>query len=134
MSRVTVIRLAILCLTFLFTASSQGQEKTPPVSTDARIGVMETALKKRADVESFAIAKAAGYTAMQMHSGMPPGMKKKGHDQSEGLPIGDDPAILESWIAESKKHGVEIISLCAGSLNKCQIWDRDRELAMRIAK
>ena len=95
---------------------------------------METALKKRGDVKSFAIAKAAGYTAIQMHSGMPPGMKRKDNDQSAGLPIGDDPAILESWIAASEKHGVEIISLCAGSLNRCQIWDRDHELAMRIAK
>lgn len=134
MPRITDILLAMFCLTFLSMAPSEGQEKAQPASTHARIGVMETALKKRADVESFAIAKAAGYTAMQMHSGMPPGMKKNGFDQSASLPIGDDAAILESWIAASEEHGVEIISLCAGSLNRCQIWDRDRELAMRIAK
>ncbi len=108
--------------------------QTQQPKTNARIAVMETAFQRRGDVKSFALAKAAGYTAMQMHSGNPPGMKKTDHDQSIGLPIGDDPKILDSWIAESKKHGVEIISLCAGSLNKCQIWDRDRELAMRIAK
>ncbi len=130
MSRILVVTFALISLTLLSTASSDAQEK----ATNARIGVMETAFNKRGDVKSFAIAKAAGYTAMQMHSGMPTGMKKKDHDQSAGLPIGDDPAILESWIAASEKHGVEIISLCAGSLNKCQIWDRDRQLAMRIAK
>ncbi len=130
MPRLNTVHLTVFSLTFLLLASSQAQQ----TSSDAKIGVMETALNKRADVASFALAKAAGYTAIQMHSGMPPGMKKKGHDQSKGLPIGDDPKILDSWIAESKKQGVEIVSLCAGSLNKCQIWDRDRELAMRIAK
>ena len=134
MFRFTVIHFAMFCVTFLFVASSEGQEKTQPILTNARIGVMETAFNKRGDVKSFALAKEAGYSAIQMHSGNPPGMKKKGHDQSASLPIGKDPAILDSWIAESKKHGVEIISLCAGSLNRCQIWDRDRALAMRIAK
>jgi len=134
MPRVHFIYFAVFYLSFVLLASSEGQEKTQPVLTNARIGVMETAFNKRGDVKSFALAQAAGYTAIQMHSGNPPGMKKKGHDQSASLPIGDDPAILDSWIEESKKHGVEIISLCAGSLNRCQIWDRDRELAMRIAK
>lgn len=62
------------------------------------------------------------------------GFKKKPFDQSIGLRIGSDPAILESWQSQSQQHGVKIVSLCAGSLNKCQIWDKDRELAMRIAK
>lgn len=91
-----------------------------------RIAVMETAFKKRADVSSFLDAKNAGYAAIQMHSGTP--------DRKTGLPIGNDPAILQSWKKASEEHGVKIISLCAGSLNNCQIWDRDRELAMRIAK
>ncbi len=106
-----------------------------PKKADRRkIAVMETAFRKSGDATSFADAKAAGYTAIQMHSGMPAGFKKKPLDQSLSLPIGTDPLILKSWQAESAMHGVEIISLCAGSLNKCQIWGRDRELAMRIAK
>ncbi len=99
-----------------------------------KIAVMETAFRKYGDASSFADAKAAGYKAIQMHSGMPAGFKKKPLDQTLNLPIGTDPAILKSWQTESEKHDVKIISLCAGSLNKCQIWGRDRELAMRIAK
>jgi sugar phosphate isomerase/epimerase len=99
-----------------------------------KIAVMETAFQKRADVTSFNDARAAGYTAIQMHSGVPDGFNKKPLDQSLGLEIGADPSVLKSWETASQEHGVEIISLCAGSLNKCQIWDRDRELAMRIAK
>ena len=38
------------------------------------------------------------------------------------------------WKEASRKHDVEIVSLCAGSLNRCQIWDQDRDVAMRIAK
>ena len=131
MLRTLFFLLAALSLSLISIPSLEAQEET---KSTAKIGVMETALNKRANLASFALAKAAGYTAIQMHSGNPPGMKRKNNDQSAGLPIGDDPAILESWIAESKKQDVEIISLCAGSLNRCQIWDRDRELAMRIAK
>jgi len=142
MSRILFLTLTIISLTFLSPGASDAQEKSKetdttqaqPAKTNARIAVMETAFKTRANLKSFAMAKEAGYTAIQMHSGIPAGMKRKGHDQSQGLPIGEDPAILDSWIAESKKQGVEIVSLCAGSLNGCQIWDRDRELAMRIAK
>lgn len=100
----------------------------------SKIGVMETAFGKRGDVTSFEEAKAAGYSAIQMHSGQPAGISKKPIDQSLGLEIGRDPKILQSWKVASEKHGVEIVSLSAGSLNKCQIWDRDREVAMRIAK
>ena len=71
---------------------------------------------------------------MQMHSGQPAAMGKGPIDKATGLEIGKDPAILESWKKAAAEHGVEIVSLCAGSLNKCQIWDRDREVAMRIAR
>ena len=103
-------------------------------SPNNRIAVMETAFGKRGDVSSFVDAKLAGYTAIQMHSGQPSEMKKPPFDQSIGLAIGEDPAVAKAWKQASEKHGVKIISLCAGSLNKCEIWDRDRELAMRIAK
>lgn len=100
----------------------------------AKIAVMETAFNTRADVGSFELAKRAGYSAIQMHTGMPEGLSKKPIDRSLSLEIAANPSVLPSWQAASKKHGVEIISLCAGSLNKCQIWDQDREVAMRIAK
>ena len=100
----------------------------------AKIAVMETAFKQQADVRSLEDARQAGYRAIQMHSGMPPGFRKKPIDPSAGLAIGADPSIIESWREASDQHGVEIISLCAGCLNKCEIWDRDREVAMRIAR
>ena len=101
----------------------------------SKIAVMETALGTRADVASFQAAKVAGYTAIQMHSGQPAGMSKKEPiDKKTGLAIGSDPSILQSWKKASAEHGVEITSLCAGSLNACEIWDKDREVAMRIAK
>ena len=99
-----------------------------------KIGVMETAFSKRADVTSFKDAKAAGYAGIQMHSGVPAGFNKQPIDQSLGLEIGANPSVLKSWLQASKAHGIEIVSLCAGSLNRCQIWDRDREVSMRIAK
>ena len=102
--------------------------------TGAKIAVMETAFGKRGDASSFKDAKLAGYAAIQMHSGEPKGLKKKPLDQKLSLPIGKDPAVINSWMKESKEHDVQIISLCAGTLNKCQVWDRDRELAMRISK
>ncbi len=95
---------------------------------------METAFGKRADASSFQDAKAAGYDAIQMHSGMPAAIRKKPIDSKLGLAIGADPSVLESWKEASRKHDVEIVSLCAGSLNRCQIWDQDRDVAMRIAK
>ena len=101
---------------------------------DLKIAVMETAFGKRGDVSSIKVARDAGYHAIQMHSGVPNGFNKKPIDQSLALEIGTDPAVLQSWKAASRKHDVQIISLCAGTLNKCQIWDRDREIAMRIAK
>ena len=101
---------------------------------EARIAVMETAFGKRADVTSLEDAKQAGYPAIQMHSGHPKKISKKPIDPKTSLAIGRDPAILKSWKTASSETGVRIISLCAGSLNRCQIWDRDREVAMRIAR
>jgi len=98
-----------------------------------KIAVMETALGKRGEASSLLDAKNAGYNAIQMHSGVPEGFKKP-IDSSLGLPLGKDESVVESWKAASQKHGVEIMSLCAGSLNKCEIWDEDREVSMRIAK
>jgi sugar phosphate isomerase/epimerase len=108
----------------------------PALSEDAhvKIAVMETAFNKRGDAGSFLDAKNAGYAAIQMHSGVPAGLRQKPIDPLTTLAIAQDPEILGAWKTASKKHGVKIISLCAGSLNKCEIWERDREAAMRIAK
>lgn len=111
-----------------FGPSLSGQ---PPA---AKIAVMETAFQKQGDVSSFLDAKRAGYSAIQMHSGMPAAIRKKPIDPSLGLAIGSNPSIVKSWAQASEENGVEIISLCAGALNRCQIWDRDREVATRIAK
>ncbi|NNE00150.1 MAG: sugar phosphate isomerase/epimerase [Pirellulaceae bacterium] len=126
--RTLLLWLVVTSAAFSAIAPSFGQETQP------RIAVMETAFKKFADVTSFQDAKEAGYHAIQMHSGMPVEIRKKPIDPTLSLQIGQDPAIVESWHQASQHHGVQIISLCAGSLNKCQIWDKDREVAMRIAK
>ena len=110
---------------------------TPIVSThrdDSKIAVMETAFNKRADASSFEDARKAGYNAIQMHSGMPAGKRIKKIDPSFNLELATDAKVIERWKEESLKHQVKVISLCAGSLNKCEIWGADRELAMRIAK
>ena len=99
-----------------------------------KIAVMETAFRKKADASSFQDAKQAGYTAIQMHSGMPEAIRNRPIDSSAGLAIGNDPSLLRSWQSAAEQHDVKIISLCAGSLNRCEIWGRDREVAMRIAK
>ena len=121
---------SLLTLAAVVATTSTLFAQSPP-----RIAVMETALGKVGDAASFELAEKAGYTAMQMHSGnLNKKKKNKRIPLSAGLPIGSDPKVLTSWKTASRKHGVEIISLCAGSLNKCRIWDRDREVAMRIAK
>ena len=99
-----------------------------------KIAVMETAFGKQGDFTSLAVAKQAGYSAIQMHSGMPAAIRKKPIESSIELEIGKDPTVLKSWAQASEKQDVKIISLCAGSLNKCQIWNKDRDVAMRIAK
>lgn len=116
----------LLAWLLLVTAASAEQ-------SEHKIAVMETALGKRGDATSIEDARAAGYQAIQMHSGIPIGFSDKPIDPSSGLPIANDPSLLEAWQKASRQHDVEIISLCAGSLNKCEIWGRDREVAMRIA-
>ena len=106
----------------------------PPTSDVSKIAVMETAFSKRADASSFKDARDAGYNAIQMHSGMPAGKKIKRIDPGFNLDIATDKELIQRWKEESLKHQVKIISLCAGSLNKCEIWGADREIATKIAK
>ena len=110
---------------------------TPIVSAnqdDLKIAVMETAFNKRADVSSFEDARRSGYNAIQMHSGMPAGKKIKKIPADFNLELTRDKEIIERWKEAALKHQVKVISLCAGSLNKCEIWGADRELAMKIAR
>lgn len=102
--------------------------------TRAKIAVMETAFGKRGEVTSFVDAKNAGYSAIQMHTGTPAGFRGKSIAADSSLPFAVDPSILDSWRTASRKHDVEIVSLCAGCLNKCQIWDRDHEASMRVTR
>lgn len=128
------LRFCILLTSLIASAIHTNSSHAQTESAGHGIAVMETAFNKRADATSFQDAKEAGYTAIQMHSGMPQEIRKKPIDSSTCLAIGKDPSLLEAWKKASSEHGVEIMSLCAGSLNKCEIWDKDREVAMRIAK
>ena len=65
---------------------------------------------------------------------MPVGKKIKKIDSAYSLDLATKKNLIQQWKDASSEHNVKIISLCAGSLNKCEIWGRDRELAMRIAK
>jgi sugar phosphate isomerase/epimerase len=128
MNRSFVSMLVVASLAFAPTPQANSEDGR------SKIAVMETAFQKRADASSLADARQAGYSAIQMHSGMPQGFRKKPLDRSAGLAIGLDPTIVQSWRGASEQYRVEIISLCAGCLNKCRIWDRDREAAMRVAR
>lgn len=120
--------LIVAALVFTANASAQTAERS------RQIAVMETAFQKKAQASSLLDAKRSGYDAIQMHSGMPEAILQKPIPHTLDLPIAQDPHVLASWKEASRTHGVQIVSLCAGSLNRCEIWDRDRDVAMRIAK
>lgn len=80
---------------------------------DAKIGVMETAFGYRCEVESVRLAKESGYAGVQIHTG------RLGKDGKMTI---SDPEIQKQFIAASKKHGVEICSLCAGAMNRVNVW------------
>lgn len=128
--------VCILANAFLWNSHSLAiQTDGDAAEKSSKIAVMETAFRKSGDVSSIEDAKSAGYSAIQMHSGKIVGAKKKQPIAPDsGLAIGSDPKIVKAWKEAAEKYQVKIVSLCAGSLNKCQIWDRDREVAMRVAK
>jgi len=132
--------LHLIGIPILFLAGCSSGDLVKPEALaggeEFKIAVMETAFNRKAgDVTSFADAKTAGYAAIQMHSGQPKGMNKSDPiHPSTSLEIGKDPSVLESWKQTSEELGLKIISLCAGSLNACQVWGRDYEVSMRIAK
>lgn len=73
---------------------------------------METAFGLRCSVESVRLAKESGYSGVQIHTGR---LEKGGR-----LTI-SNPAIQKEFLKTSKKHGVEIFSLCAGAMNRIDI-------------
>ncbi len=94
---------------------------------EAKIGVMETAFGYRGKVESIALAKKAGYQGIQIHTGKL---------DAENVLTLSDPELLAEFRKASEEHEVEIISLCAGSMNKLTIWQKgpDRERGLAIMK
>lgn len=79
---------------------------------DSKIGVMETAFGLRCSVESVRLAKESGYSGVQIHTG-------KLH--KDGVMTISDPKIQNDFLTASKKHGVEISSLCAGAMNRIDV-------------
>ena len=99
--------LFLACLPFFTLALSYGQEKQP------YLAVMETAFGHRTKVESIALSKEAGYQGVQIHTGS--------LDKEKKLTLAD-PELQKQFLAASKKHQIEIVSLCAGSMNRLAIW------------
>lgn len=92
---------------------------------DSKLAVMETAFGNRCMVESIALTKESGYAGVQLHTGS--------LDQNQVLTI-SDPKLQNQFLAAVEEHGVEIVSLCAGSMNKIKVWEpgesRDQGLAI----
>ena len=90
------------------------------------IAVMETALGNRAKLESIYQAKEAGYSGVQLHTGVL---------DDKGVLTMADPKLIQSFLAASKAHGIEIVSLCAGSMNGTPAWEAEsRAQAIAIGK
>ena len=94
---------------------------------DSKIGVMETAFGLRCEVESVRLAKESGYEGVQIHTGR---LEKDGQ-----LTI-SDPALQAAFKKAAADHEVEIFSLCAGSMNRLNIWEagKAREDGLKVMK
>ncbi|MEM9481037.1 MAG: sugar phosphate isomerase/epimerase family protein [Verrucomicrobiota bacterium] len=92
-----------------------------------KLAVMETAFGNRCAVESIAMTKEAGYAGVQLHTGV--------LDENNVLTISDK-GLQAQFLAEVEKHGVEIVSLCAGTMNKINVWQpgESREQGLAIMK
>ncbi len=84
-----------------------------PVFAESKIGVMETAFGHRCSVESIALAKESGYAGVQIHTGK---LEKNGK-----MTI-SNPELQKEFLKASKEHSVEIFSLCAGAMNRINVW------------
>ncbi|MEM9282363.1 MAG: sugar phosphate isomerase/epimerase family protein [Verrucomicrobiota bacterium] len=92
-----------------------------------KLAVMETAFGNRCMVESIALTKEAGYAGVQLHTGK--------LDENQVLTI-SDPALQAEFLQAAKEHQVDIVSLCAGGMNKVNIWEpgESREQGLAIMK
>lgn len=94
---------------------------------EAKIAVMETAFGLRCSVESVRLAKESGYAGVQIHTGK--------LEENDLMTI-SDPKLQKEFLEASKKYGVEIISLCAGAMNRIDVTkpgaSRERGRAVMI--
>lgn len=93
--------------------------------SDSKLAVMETAFGNRCAVDSIDLTKKAGYAGVQLHTGS--------LDENGVLTI-SDPKLQAEFLAAVEEHEVEIVSLCAGSMNRINVWEpgesRDKGLAI----
>ncbi|MEM6916850.1 MAG: TIM barrel protein, partial [Verrucomicrobiota bacterium] len=94
---------------------------------ESKLAVMETAFGNRCVVDSIALTKDSGYAGVQLHTGS--------LDANQVLTISDTDLQAE-FLAAVEEHGIEIVSLCAGSMNKIKVWEpgESRERGLAIMK
>ncbi|WP_411846206.1 sugar phosphate isomerase/epimerase family protein [Roseibacillus persicicus] len=114
------MKLLIPSLVALLSLSSLAAE---PI----RLGVMETAFGQRCMVESIALTKDAGFAGVQLHTGKL---------EKDGTLTISNKDLQKQFLSAAQEHEVEIISLCAGSMNRLVIWKegKDRENGLSIMK
>ncbi|GHC45408.1 sugar phosphate isomerase/epimerase family protein [Roseibacillus persicicus] len=114
------MKLLIPSLVALLSLSSLAAE---PI----RLGVMETAFGQRCMVESIALTKEAGFAGVQLHTGKL---------EKDGTLTISNKDLQKQFLSAAQEHEVEIISLCAGSMNRLVIWKegKDRENGLTIMK
>jgi len=114
----TALSFSSLLWSLIFLASMASATPLP------KVGIMETAFGNRAQVESVELAKQAGYAGVQIHTGF--------LDDKGVLDIAQ-PGRIEAFKEASETHGVEIVSLCAGLMNRYAAWKPDsREKAISV--
>ena len=78
-----------------------------------KLAVMETAFGNRGAVESIALTKKAGFQGVQIHTGKL---------DANGVLTLSIQSLQREFRVASKEHDIEIISLCAGSMNRINVW------------
>ena len=89
-----------------------------------KLAVMETAFGNRGLVESVSLARKAGFQGVQIHTGKL---------EKSGLLTLADKTLQQQFRDASKTYGVEIISLCAGSMNRINVWKEGPDRAKGLA-
>ena len=92
---------------------------------EPKVGVMESAFGNGCVVESIALAKEAGYSGVQI---------KTGSLDENGVLTLANPKLIQSFKDAAAREQIQIVSLCAGSLNGVNCWDPEsRKKAISIA-